>query len=321
MTATRIAIIGAGIMGANHARVARVMPGVELAAVVDPDIERARRAAGPSAASFTDLESLGAVDLAIVAVPTAGHVSVATQLIDRGVNVLVEKPLASTSHEARRLAAHAEAAGVLLAVGHVERFNPAVVELARHLEQPLHVRAARIGPYSSRISDGVIHDLMIHDLDIVASLIGDDAEIVSVAGHARHERSESEDFAVASVEFSNGLSATFEASRLGQEKVRLLEVTQLDSVVVADLVRQDITVRRMSRGEYLSDEGTRYRQSSVIEIPFLETRGEPLALELLDVVDCVRMGRPPVVDAHQGVRALELAERVAASVRRIGAVG
>ena len=129
-------------------------------------------------------------------------------------------------------------------------------------------------------------------------------------------KGETEDLASVTMRFSTGLTATFNTSRLGQQKVRTIEITQADSVIVADLVRQDITIHRMSRHEYLSDEGSRYRQSSVVEIPFLESRGEPLALELQHFVECVRTGTPPRVDGSVGIRALALAELAESVVSR-----
>ena len=119
------------------------------------------------------------------------------------------------------------------------------------------------------------------------------------------------------VEFSTGLTAAFNTSRLGQQKIRTIEITQAESVVIADLVRQDVTVHRMSRHEYLSDEGTRYRQSSVVEIPFLETRGEPLALELQHFVDCIRTGDTPRVDGPTGARSVALALLARSAVRGV----
>jgi len=155
---------------------------------------------------------------------------------------------------------------------------------------------------------------MIHDLDIVLALAGDDVEVVDVAGVARKVKGDTEDLAVVTLRFSNGLTAVLNTSRLGQQKIRTVEITQEESVVIADLVRQDITVHRMTRHEYLSDEGTRYRQSSIVEIPFLETRGEPLALELQHFVDAVQGGTPPRVDGRAGLRAIALAERAQLAV-------
>jgi len=312
----RLAVIGAGIMGTNHARVANSLPSIDLVAVVDTDRARAAAAAAASGARVATAvdEVLGDIEAAVIAVPTRFHLETAQQLMDAGVHVLVEKPLARDTEEATRLVEASEAAGVILAVGHIERFNAAVAELPRLLEDPIHIEASRISPYSARVADGVIFDLMIHDLDVVSALAGEGAEPVDVSGIARAVKGDTEDLASVTIRFSTGLTATINTSRLGQQKIRLLEITQAESMVVADLVRQDITVHRMSRHEYLSDEGTRYRQSSVIEIPFLETRGEPLALELLHFVDCIRTGTSPRVDGRAGVRAIRLAEMARAAV-------
>jgi predicted dehydrogenase len=314
----RLAVVGAGIMGANHARVAHQSPGIELVAVIDGDLDRARSAGRNAGAvavgSLADLAE--DIDAAVVAVPTRFHFEIALELIDRGVHVLVEKPIAATAEEAEQIVAAAERAGVVLAVGHIERFNAAVAELPQLLEEPLHIEASRIGTYSSRIDDGVILDLMIHDIDIVTSLMGHDVDVVSIGGVARAVRGRTEDVATVTMVFDNGVTAAFNTSRLGQQKVRTLEITQQESVITADLVRQDVTISRMSRQEYLSDEGARYRQSSVVEIPFLETRGEPLALELRHFADCVRNGTTPRVSGRAGLRALELALRATDAVTR-----
>jgi predicted dehydrogenase len=316
MTKLRLAVVGAGIMGANHARVARQLNEIELVAVVDRDSERAQTAAGVGGRFCTDVaEILDEIDAAVVAVPTQHHHSVAQTLIGAGKHVLVEKPLALTVAEASEIVVAAVAAGVVLAVGHIERFNAAVAELPKWVEDPVHIRTERISPYSPRILDGVVLDLMIHDLDIVLSLAGG-AKAIHVSGVGQHAISDSEDLASAIVRFDNGLTASFTTSRLGQQKIRQVEVTQRDSVVVADLLRQDITVHRMSRHEYLSDEGARYRQSSMIEIPFLETRGEPLALELAHFAECVLTGATPRVDGEAGLRALALAHKVSAALSR-----
>ena len=317
----RLAVIGAGIMGTNHVRVARQLPGVELVAVVDHEIERAQAAArtGGELATDTLSDVIGTIDAAVVAVPTQYHVATAIRLAEQHVHLLVEKPLAPSVDDARRIVDSARAHGVVLAVGHIERFNAAVAELPRLLDRPIHIEASRISPYSARVTDGVIFDLMIHDLDIVCSLAGPEAEVSRISGIARAMKGVTEDLASVTVEFSTGLTATFNTSRLGQQKIRTIEITQEESVVIADLVRQDITVHRMNHNEYLSDEGTRYRQTSVIEIPFLETRGEPLALELAHFIDCIRNETTPRVDGAAGIRAVDLAQRATEAVRSASA--
>ena len=308
----RLAVVGAGIMGSNHVRIGRNLRDASLVAVVDPDLDRARAAAGTSGVEVFERvdQVVDRIDAAVVAVPTAHHVDTALELIEGGVHLLVEKPLAATAAAGRELVDVAAAAGLVLAVGHVERFNPAVADLPIWVEQPIHIETVRTSPYTARISDGVVFDLLIHDIDIVCSLVGPDAVVEHIDGVSQTVRSPSEDLVSVNLRFSTGLTASLTASRLGQEKIRRIEVTQYDSVVIADLLRQTITIQRMSRHEFLSDQGMSYRQSSVVEIPFLETRGEPLALELQHFVDCVREGVRPRVDGNSGARAVELAERI-----------
>lgn len=314
----RLAVVGAGAMGANHIRVASQLPGVTLAAIVDQDLDRARVAAKssntPIFGSVDDLPS--DIDAAVIAVPTQGHVATATTLARRGVHLLVEKPLAATVSEAEDLVAEANAARITLAVGHVERFNPAIYELPRLLEEPLHFEASRISPFTPRIGDGVIFDLMIHDIDIVCALVSPQSSVTDISGVARAVKGGTEDLATVTMAFSTGETAVFNTSRLGQTKIRTLEITQAESAISVDLLRQDITISRMSKHEYLSDDGVpRHRQSNVVEIPFLETRGEPLALELAHFVDCVRSGKKPMVDGAAGARAVDLAQRALRVVR------
>jgi predicted dehydrogenase len=154
-------------------------------------------------------------------------------------------------------------------------------------------------------------DLMTHDLDLACALAGSD--VTNVKAVTRRIRSDTEDLASALLTFANGVTASLTASRVGQNKIRRLSITQRGSFVHVDLLRQDVTVNRVDHAEYLSGEGTRYRQSGVVEVPFLEHRGEPLYLELAHFVDCVANGGVPRVSGEDGVRALELAERVLAS--------
>lgn len=309
----KLAIVGAGVMGANHARVARAVPGVEIAYVVDPELARAERAAASSGArATTDLgEVLGKVDAAVVASPSSFHEEHGLALIGNGVHVLVEKPIAISVEAGRRLVDAAAAAGVVLQVGHVERFNPAVLELDRLAGDIVHMEASRIGPYSSRVEIGVVLDLMIHDLDIVLSLSGSDA--ADVFATAQRTRSATEDLVSAVVTFENGVSASLTASRIGQNKIRTLSLTREKDFVSVDLLRQDVTIHRVDHSEYLSDEGTRYRQTGVVELPFLEHRGEPLFLEISHFLDAVRSGSEPRVSGLDGLRALDLAMRVRAA--------
>lgn len=313
----KVAVVGTGIMGSNHVRVMGQLADVDLVAVVDADLDRARAAAlkfGARACSSID-ELPADVDAAVVAVPTSLHLETAVALIERGVSVLVEKPLAATVADAQRIIEAASSAGVVLAVGHVERFNPAVAELGALVKNPIHIGASRISPYSPRISDGVVFDLMIHDIDIVCSLAGPGDEIISVSGVGRRVHTDTEDLASVAVTFKSGLTASFMTSRLGQQKIRAIEVTQLDSVVLADLVRADVTIHRMAHHEYLGESGVSYRQSSVIEIPFIQNRGEPLVREAEDFVAAVRSGDAPRVSGTDALRAVRIATAIVESLR------
>lgn len=313
----RLAVIGAGVMGANHVRVAKSLPVVDLVAIVDRDLGRAEAARGDdeSIVCLPDLDTLldsTQVDAVVVAVPNALHHEVAVRTIDAGLHTFVEKPFTSTLDEANNLISRAEAAGVRLMVGHVERFNPVVTELAEHVDRPVHIESERIGPFTSRIKDSVVLDLMIHDLDITAMLAG--SPVVEVSGVGRSVRTDGLDLASVHLVFANGVTARLTASRLGQQKIRQIRVTNEESYVTADLLRQDILVSRVAHVEYVSDRGTSYRQSGMVEVPFIENRGEPLALEQREFAAAITEVRAPLVDGHAGRRALELVERVHAAI-------
>lgn len=285
------------------------MPDVDLVAVVDGDEERARAAAGASGAvPYTDIASLPALDIAVVAVPTPAHVEVALALIERGCHVLVEKPLAPSPDEARRIVEAAAAAGVLLAVGHVERFNPAVMALAALVQEPVHMQFERLSPYTPRIGDSVVFDLMVHDLDLACMLAGSAPDSIATAGAAVF--SDTLDVASALLTFPGGCIANVTSSRATQDKVRRVAVSERDRFILADCLRQDVQIRRETTSEFLDDAGGTYRQASVTEIPHLDRRMEPLAAELRAFIEAVRGEREVEVDGAAGLLAVELARRV-----------
>jgi predicted dehydrogenase len=304
---TRVAVVGAGIMGANHARVLHRLPEAELTLVVDPDEQRGRALAASVGAGYSaDPAAVPEVaEAAVVAVPSEAHVDVGVPLLRAGVDLLVEKPIATTVEDADLLVEAARANDRVLMVGHIERFNPAVLQLDDIVQDLLHLELTRMGPFSPRVTADVVLDLMIHDLELALALAGSDVE--RVEGMGRRERSDSLDLATALLQFRNGVTATVTASRVGQTKIRRIELTQRANFVVLDLVRQDLTLHRVDHNEFLAEGGARYRQSGLIEIPFLEHRGEPLVLELEHFLQCVVHRRPPRVPGVQGRRALELA--------------
>ncbi len=301
----RLGIIGAGIMGSNHARVALGIRNARVSAVVDPDEARAATLANAVGSKwFATLdEAIHEIDAAVLATPTEFHASQAITLIEAGISVLIEKPLASDVIEGKRVVEAAGKAKVHAQVGHVERFNPSILELDNLLDDPLHVDAARISPFTSRVKDGVIFDLLVHDLDIVGAIANSD--LASVQALSKKHLSGTEDMVSALLQFENGISANLTASRIGQNKIRRLEITQANSFISIDLLRQDIAISRVEHSEYLSEHGTRYRQSGMVEIPFLEHRGEPLFLQLEDFVECIRTGCSPRVSVDDAFQVLE----------------
>ncbi|HET6815618.1 MAG TPA: Gfo/Idh/MocA family oxidoreductase [Mycobacteriales bacterium] len=316
-----VAVVGAGVMGANHVRILRQLPDVRITFVADSNGARAgalAKSVGATAATDTR-DVVGRVDAAVVAVPTELHADVTCRLLEGGAHVLVEKPMASSVADAERMLDAAASARRILQVGHVERFNPAVLELDHLVRDLIHLDFARISPFSGRTSDGVIVDLMTHDLDLACALA--DSPVEHVHAVARRIRSLTEDHASALLEFANGITATLIASRIGQNKIRTVSLTQRDNYVHLDLLRQDVTVTRVEHAEFLSDEGMRYRQSGVVEVPFLEHRGEPLFLELQHFVECTRTMQQPRVSGEDGLRALQLAQRVLTAAAEHGPFG
>jgi predicted dehydrogenase len=304
---SKVAVVGAGVMGANHVRILNSLPEFEVVAVVDPDAQR-----GQAVAELVGAKYLGSIDefpgdvgAAVLASPTSMHEELGVALLERGVDLLIEKPAAETVDGVERLAATATSQRRVLMVGHIERFNPAVLELARFLDDPIHLEFTRVGPFSPRIGTDVVLDLMIHDIDLALAIAG--VELASMSATGRVVMGENLDLATALLVFTNGLTATLTASRVAQTKVRRIDITQRTSAIAVDLVRQDITINRLHHAEYLSDGIPTYRQSGLVEIPYLEQRGEPLTLELRHFAKCVEERSRPIVGAPEAREALQLA--------------
>jgi predicted dehydrogenase len=303
----KTAIVGAGVMGANHVRIGMGNPRIDVVAVVDPDTERTAPLVdryGVAAVRSLN-EVLDEVEAVIIAAPTRLHHELGRQVLVAGKHVLIEKPIAAAAHEAEDLVALAASSGCVLTVGHVERFNPAVRELPNVLQDPVHIEVFRIGPFSSRVPEDVVLDLMIHDLDIVLSIAKSPVVYVGAVGQRR--RTSQNDLVTALVRFESGVTAALTASRIGQQKIRSLRITQAASMISIDLLRQQIEINRVDHIEYADASGRRYRQTGVVEIPFVENRGEPLALELDEFERAVRTGSAPEVSGTDGLLALTLA--------------
>jgi predicted dehydrogenase len=302
-TPLRVAAIGVGHLGRHHARILSSLPDATLVGVVDIKPDRAAEiAASCQTRAFTDYhELIGRVDAVSIAVPTQSHLEVAAPFLDRGIPVLVEKPLARSVDEADQLIALAAERGTVLAVGHTERFNPAVAVASRHLRQPKFVEVHRLGTFPERSLDiDVVFDLMIHDLDIVLSLVGGDVASIEAVGVP--VLTGRVDIANARLRFDNGCIANITASRISRDRVRKIRFFQPDAYLSIDYAAQEVEMYRLVR----SDGARPIIEGGKIEV----AHEEPLARELSDFLESVRTGRPPQVTGEDGRRALHLARRI-----------
>jgi predicted dehydrogenase len=298
----RVAVIGVGHLGRHHARILSSLPGVELVAVVDTNVARAQEvAARVGTRALTDPQLLrGLVDAVTIAVPTERHHDVAMPLLTDGVPALVEKPMARTLAEADAMIAAAGASGVTLAVGHTERFNPAVQAAAGLLVDPRFIEVHRLGTFPERSLDiDVVFDLMIHDLDVVLSLVGSEVESIDAVGVP--VLTERIDIANARLRFANGCIANLTASRISRDRVRRIRFFQRATYVSIDYAAQ-----KVERWQLQSNGGLPSIQGGDVAVE----SEEPLKRELADFIDAVVSGRPPAVTGEDGRRALGLAEAI-----------
>jgi predicted dehydrogenase len=306
MESIRLGVVGVGHLGYHHARLYASMPGVDLVGVVDVRQEHGEKVAEEFGTAFfptvKDLVEAGAQG-ASVAVPTTAHHAVVKELLEAGVDVLVEKPIAATLEEARDLVDIAAKSGRLLQVGHVERFNGAVIALADHVKNPLFIECHRLSPYSGRGDDvSVVLDLMIHDLDVILALVQSPVESVDAVGIPIF--SKEEDIANVRLRFETGCVANVTASRISIDRMRKIRVFADDAYVSTDYSEQEILVYRKKPGALPPD--TTPMEWISIE-PLEVTREEPLRIELRSFADCVRTREKPIVPGEDGLRALELA--------------
>ena len=291
MHRVRVALVGAGMMGANHARVVAAQPGAELACIVDVDGERARRLADEYDAPWsTDLAAALDADAVIVATPAEAHVGVASAVIAGGLPLLVEKPVAIDADSVAMLVAMSRRSDVPLMGGFVERFNPVVVAARDHLivHGPVrHFVAVRHSPPSPRVATGVVHDLLIHDLDLMLHLAGV-GEVRQVTGAVwRPHPDAPEEIADCTVVLSADALGTASASRVDQRKVREVRIVTPTVLMELDLLRRTMTLyRHVTHGATLDRVG--YQAETVIDIPFIRQEGEPLALQLRSFLALVR---------------------------------
>lgn len=279
----RFLLVGAGNMGANHARVTAMHPRAQLVGIVDPREEVARPLADRFQADWQpEIGDLSDVDAVILAAATEVHPQLATQILEAGKALLIEKPVAPSLEESRRIVELSRAKGVPLQCGLLERYNPAILTAQRAIKDPVYITGRRHSPYAPRIKTGVCWDLLVHDVDLAILLMGSLPTGVNAALGVFDTRSlaEAEDVAEVQMRFANGSVAQVSASRISQQKIREITVYELDRMFEIDLLRRTVTIYHFVSGEAADDDGRGYRQQSVMEIPELVTSQEPLGAQL-----------------------------------------
>jgi len=304
MQKVRIGVIGVGYLGKIHAKKYAAMPGVELVGVADVIVEQAREVAevcGTRAFhDFRDLLPL--VDGVSIVVPTTTHFEVARVCLDQGVDVLLEKPITVTLEEADQLIAQGESLGRIIQVGLLERFNPAVLALRPLLRHPLFIEAHRISTFKDRGTDvSVVLDLMIHDIDIVLSMV--DAPLENIQAVGVPVVTPHTDIAHARLAFANGCVANITASRVSLDNMRRTRIFQPGGYLTVDYAKKEITTASLPP-----------RQGGEVPQPVIDRRcfleQDTLELELADFLDSIRRRRRPLVSGIEGRRALEVAQEV-----------
>jgi predicted dehydrogenase len=305
MPELRAAVVGAGRLGSLHARKYAALDHVKLAWVVDCDLSRAAAvAAEVGARPLADYRDLAfKVDIASVATPSQTHFSIASWLLAAGVDVLVEKPMTATLAEARELANIAERNGKILQIGHLERFNPAIVHLRSLLHAPRFIECHRLAPFTERGTDvDVVLDLMTHDLDVILSLT--EARVAGIEAVGVAVLTDTIDVANARLRFSDGMIANLNTSRVAPRRERKIRFFQPDAYISLDYEDRRIQVYRKTP----PPAGSSYPIISAEQIEL--ERGDPLADEIAAFAASARHRTPPVVGAADGLRAMEVIERI-----------
>lgn len=301
-TPIKVGVVGLGVFGNHHARHYAANSGAELVAVVDRDASRATTAAATHGAAMvlTDHRDLiGKVQAVSVTSPAESHHAVAAELAAAGIHILVEKPLATTADDARTIVATAERSGSIVAVGHVERFSPVTRALRERVRKPRRIATVRHSVWNGRSTDvDVILDLMIHDIDLVLSLA--QAPVASVAASGVVGRSGRMDEVEAWLTFADGLVATLSASRVADANSRKLSITEPDTTYAADLSAVSLAVASRSRWGASSE-------------AVAMTPSDNLGAEIADFLGAIAEGRAPEIDGSQGIRAVEIANRIQAA--------
>jgi predicted dehydrogenase len=291
----KVGVAGVGAIGQNHARIYSELYSADLVAVYDTDVDRANEIAskygGKPTQSMDEFAAL--VDAASVATPTITHREIGTTLLEAGCHVLVEKPIADSSDDAKALIDLAHAKDKILQVGHIERFNPVMSQLESRLDSPKFIESHRLSPFPKRSLDiGVVLDLMIHDLEIILHLVNSNVQHIDAVGIP--VLTNREDIANARLRFENGCVANITASRISPERLRKIRVFQNDAYLSLDYQEQGGWIYRKEGMEIAREE---------VEIE----KDEPLKLELASFIECASKGQSPKVTGKHGAAALDMA--------------
>ncbi len=299
----KVGVVGVGRLGSQHARVYSELPTSELVAVADVDGRRARRIAKRyKVTAETDYRELyDVVDAVSIAVPTHLHHEVGKDFLEKGIHILLEKPITSKLEEAEELLTLAKRKDLILQIGHIERFNAAIIELEKVVGEPRFIESHRLSSWDPRGTEvGVVLDLMIHDIDIILHLVNSPIEKIDALGVS--VLSKYEDIANTRITFANGAVANVTASRVSEEGMRKLRIFQRDAYISLDYLRQDFSIYR-KKGKRILKETLSLKKV------------EPLRLELEDFISCINKGRKPLVSGEKGKEALEVALEITRKIQ------
>jgi predicted dehydrogenase len=310
MPELRAAVVGAGRLGTLHARKYSNLAGVRLCYVVDPDVSHAREVAAETGALALNhhRELAGRVDLTSIAAPSRAHYAIARDLMEAGIDILLEKPMAATLAQAQELSRLAVNCGRILQIGHLERFNPAIVHLRSMLSRPRFIECHRLAPFTERGTDvDVILDLMVHDLDVILSLTTASVSSVEAVGVA--VLTDQIDVANARIRFADRLIANLNTSRVAPRRERKIRFFQPDAYISLDYETRRIQVYRKEP----PPDGAAFPVISAEQIDIGE--GDPLRDEIAAFVESVQTRGTPLVDPAAGLRVMELSERIVEEIR------
>lgn len=318
MDKVNISLIGVGRMGQFHLNVISQINQINLSGIYDEDKNHLDEISQKyNIKKFGSIdEAIDHADAVIIATPTIHHFEIAKKAVEKGKHVLVEKPMTETYAQALELEDIVKKNNVILQVGHVERFNGAVQELHHIIEKPYLIEARRLAPFTPRITDvGVVFDIMIHDLDIVTSLVK--KPIIKFSASGKRIRTNNEDIASALLEFEDETIATISASRVTQEKIRTLAISTEEAYFILDYATQDITIHRqaMSQSNIKTSIGINYKQESIIERVFIH-RDNPLKLEDEHFANCILGKDKILVSIEDDVNTIKLTEEILKEIRK-----